>query len=296
VEPTASVVIITKDRLPLLRRVVRAASDDPATAEVVVVDDGSRDGTAGWLRGLDGGGPPLRVLRSEGVGPGAARQAGIERASGDVVVLLDDDVVPRPGLVSGHLQALRDDRACIMLGYMPICLPARRRAGDVALFAYARDYERRCARYEQLEAPVLHNLWGGNFALWREAAVEVGMVSPAFDRAQTFYEDRDFGLRALRAGLHGRFDRTLLADHLHRRTGAEALADSTRRGQSAVWLHSLHRDLIGPYDPRAPGLPLLPALAGIAATGRLGRWAAQDAIFKLGRRGAERRGALETRS
>jgi glycosyltransferase involved in cell wall biosynthesis len=286
VQPTASVVIITAGRLPLLRRVVHAVSDDHATAEVVVVDDGSRDGTAAWLRTA-----PVRAVRLEGAGPGAARQAGVEAASGDVVVLLDDDVVPRPGLVSGHAAALAAERGCIMLGYMPICLPARRTTGDVAVFAYARDYERRCARYERGDVPTLHNLWGGNVALWRETALQIGMISPPFDRRQTFYEDRDFGLRALRAGLHGRFDRSLVADHMHRRTPAAALADSARRGESAVRLHRLHGDLIGPYQPQPAGLPAPVAAAGIKTAGRLRQWPVQDAFFSLARRACERRGA-----
>jgi glycosyltransferase involved in cell wall biosynthesis len=313
-EPATSVVVTTRDRLALLRRVLGPVRSDPATAEVVVVDDGSVDGTAGWLGdAARGAGPPLRVLRRERVGPGAARQAGVERTAGQIVVMLDDDVVPRDGLVSAHARLLRSDRSRITVGYSPVSVPVDRRPDDVATFAYARDYERRCARYERGPTPVLHNLWGGNVGLWRDAALQIGLISPPFDEAQTFYEDRDFGLRAMRAGLRAVFDRSLAADHHHRRSPAAALADAERRGRSAVRLHRLHADLIGPYDPgplRA-GLPpsaaaclrlarrgradraFAPvALAAVAASGRLGRWEAQDAAFKLARRVREQRGAL----
>jgi hypothetical protein len=316
-EPRTSVVIATKDRLPLLQRIVCSALCDPSTAEIVVIDAGSVDGTTKWFTSRPSVDVPVRVLRCDGAGPAAARQAGVELASGELVVLLDDDVLPRPGLVSGHRAALCDAPARVTIGYSPVVLPARRGAGDVASFAYARDYERRCARYELGEAPVLHNLWGGNVGLWREAALRVGLSSPPFDGPGAFHEDQDFGLRAHRAGLHGVFDRALAADHHHRRTPAAALVDAERRGTGAVRVHRLHADLIGPYDPQVvlEGLPrpvasgvravrrpraarasVAGTLAGVALAGRLRRWPEQDACFKLARRVCEQRGAAAARA
>jgi Glycosyl transferase family 2 len=311
-EPKTSIVIATRDRVRVLRRVVEAVQQDPATHEIVVVDDGSSDGTADWLRAREaqpGALPPLRALRREGVGPSGARQAGVEVSSGELVLLLDDDVVPRAGLVSGHAAALGGDPARVTLGYSPLALPPERGPDDVALYAYARDYERRCARWERGEAPILHNCWGGNVGLWREAALAVGLISPAFAGPGAFHEDRDFGLRAERAGLHGTFDRALRADHHHRRGFAAALADAERRGAGLVRLHRAHPELLGPWTPSAAaaGLPrplaavvrrpgaaaaALPLCrAAIAAGGRMRAWAVQDAAFKLARRVCEQRGA-----
>lgn len=306
-------MIATNDRLDLLRRVLRSVGQDPATTEIVVADDANSGHTSRWLRTCDRHDVPLQVLATGGAGPGAARQAGVEAASGDLVLVLDDDVVPRPGLVSRHRALLREHPGRIAVGYSPVALPARRRAGHVAVFAYARDYERRCLRYERGAAPVSHNLWGGNLGLWRQAALRVRLDSPHFAERPTYYEDRDFGLRAHREGLEVVFDRSLAADHHHRRSAAAALADAELRGRSAVRLHRLHGDLIGDYrvEALAAGLPgpvaaglraarrrraeriLLPAiLAAAAAAGRLGRWEAQDAGFRLARRIREQRGAL----
>ena len=65
--------------------------------EVVVVDDGSTDGTAGILRELAGGTPELRVVRlARNVGQSAATVAGFRAARGDWVGLLDADLQNPP--------------------------------------------------------------------------------------------------------------------------------------------------------------------------------------------------------
>ncbi len=85
-----SVVMPTRDRCDLLRTAVDSVeSQSYARWELVVVDDGSRDGTADYLSGLED--PRIRVVRTEGAGPCAARNAGLDEARGEVIVYLDDD-------------------------------------------------------------------------------------------------------------------------------------------------------------------------------------------------------------
>src|SRR4051812_46486656 len=81
-----------------LAAVVAAALADPATTEVVVVADRDPARVDAVLRasGLDADARVV-VLAGAGRGPAAARQDGITRARGDLIVLLDDDVVPAPG-------------------------------------------------------------------------------------------------------------------------------------------------------------------------------------------------------
>src|SRR3954454_2067644 len=107
-----SVVIPTRERYDVLARTLDAlAVQDPAgvEAEVVVVDNGSRDGSLDRLRGLADrwSAPfPLVVASEETPGAAAARNAGIARARGERVLFLGDDCRPaRTDLVAGHARA-----------------------------------------------------------------------------------------------------------------------------------------------------------------------------------------------
>jgi glycosyltransferase involved in cell wall biosynthesis len=85
----ATVVIATFNRRASVLRCLAAI---PPGLEVVVVDDGSADGTLRELRGLQR--PSLQVVSQPNRGPASARNLGVRHASGDVLVFTDDDCVP----------------------------------------------------------------------------------------------------------------------------------------------------------------------------------------------------------
>src|SRR5437868_8294692 len=103
-----SVVIPTFNRLEVLVEVLQALEfqQGAPSFEVVVVDDGSSDGTGGWLRSRTFN-LPLRVLSQENRGPAAARNTGVAVAQGQWVAFLGDDTVPSPGWLAAHREAHR---------------------------------------------------------------------------------------------------------------------------------------------------------------------------------------------
>jgi hypothetical protein len=86
-----SVVLPTRDRRRLLATAIESVeAQSYARWELLVVDDGSSDGTAEFLRDIED--PRVRVLEtSGGLGPCGARNLALDAASGDVIVYVDDD-------------------------------------------------------------------------------------------------------------------------------------------------------------------------------------------------------------
>src|SRR3954454_13764326 len=103
-DSSLTVVVPTMNRLPLLRRVLAGLDKqaNPELLEVYVVADSreTRD-----LRPLEDGGSRyrLRVMRSETPGASAARNIGWKAARSPLVLFLGDDILPEPGLLTGHL-------------------------------------------------------------------------------------------------------------------------------------------------------------------------------------------------
>lgn len=80
-----------RETLPLLLQDLHAGSYPRDRTEVLVVDDGSTDGTADPVRGMLRNWPQLRLLASEGDGKKAAIATGVRAAQGELIVLTDAD-------------------------------------------------------------------------------------------------------------------------------------------------------------------------------------------------------------
>jgi glycosyltransferase involved in cell wall biosynthesis len=123
-----SVVIPAYNREWSLRGTIDSVLACGARAEIIVMDDGSTDRTVEAARSY---GSRVIVLQQANGGPAAARNAGLQRASGSILAFLDSDDIWLPGVVPDCLQVLRehpkiDALACEALfgneadGYRPL--------------------------------------------------------------------------------------------------------------------------------------------------------------------------------
>lgn len=103
-KPEISIIVPTFNRAALLHRAVTAWLEQDANLELIVVNDGSSDDTMNVLGAV--GDSRLRVIHQENAGPAAARNLGLTEARGHAVLFCDDDIVPTPGFVQAHLDAL----------------------------------------------------------------------------------------------------------------------------------------------------------------------------------------------
>ena len=122
--PYFSVVIPTYNRVARLRHVIKALEQQayPSDAyEVIVISDGSTDGTDAYLETLRST-MRLRWFPQANRGPAAARNAGIQKSGGEFVVFIDDDVVPEPQLLAEHARSHQEaGRDVVVLG--PLLTP-----------------------------------------------------------------------------------------------------------------------------------------------------------------------------
>jgi glycosyltransferase involved in cell wall biosynthesis len=107
-----SIVIPTYNRLPILQKCLRAMelqTIDPQLVtdyEIVVVDDGSTDGTIEWLKTSATELPHVKIYEQAHQGASAARNLGVEQAHGDTIIFIDSDLVVTPTFLQSHAEEL----------------------------------------------------------------------------------------------------------------------------------------------------------------------------------------------
>jgi glycosyltransferase involved in cell wall biosynthesis len=110
------VVVPVYNQRAALPRTAPAVLALEGVLEVVYVDDGSTDGTAEWLSSLISGHPSARILRHpENRGRSAARNTGWRASRGEVVLFLDADVRPEPGVAAALADRHRQEGVVAVL-------------------------------------------------------------------------------------------------------------------------------------------------------------------------------------
>jgi GT2 family glycosyltransferase len=276
--PRLSVVVPTWNRRDRLAGLLAAL--EPLTAdgdvEVVIVDDGSTDGTGELLDGVRW----ATIVRQANGGAASARNAGWHRAAAPVVAFLDDDCLPGPGWPLGLLDAFdRPDVAGVGGAITGI------HDGPLDTFVAV---ERLVDHGRDLDDGV-DFLVTANAAYRREVLAAVGGFDQAFPGAAG--EDVDLSWRVRASG--GRLVRSSAAvRHDHRSSCRQILVTYRGHGRARALLDRRHPDRPSSADA---GRALAPSVwreryqqyrargVGTAtALGLLGLRAASLAAFALG--------------
>jgi glycosyltransferase involved in cell wall biosynthesis len=213
-----SVVIPTHNRAPILRRSLNhlLGLDGIADCEVIVINDGSTDGTAEVLEEARRVAPEIvRVITLTNGGPARARNHGVRAAKNDRIMFVDDDVFPRQGMLQHHwrlLDAGYTGSQGLLLWHEEIAASKLIQYIDSRGSQFAFDQVK---DPERLEFP---HVYTGNFAVLRSAVLEAGGFDERFfnDRLKFgAFEDTILGYRLQQDGAKLALNLEAIADHLH---------------------------------------------------------------------------------
>ncbi len=193
-----------------LPSVIRAAQAFPGSSEVIVVDDGSTDGSLDVLGRFDGA---LRLVRHErNLGFGRAVMSGARAARGEILALLNSDVRVEEGFLDPLVEHFRDPET---FGVSPAAeneegrlLPPHRmiprfRHGLLRFRKPRFENASRALEVQGGPAPTFF-VSGGYCLLRRDRFLELGGFDPLF--SPFYYEDTDLGYQAWRRGWKCWFD------------------------------------------------------------------------------------------
>ncbi len=231
-----SVVIPTYNRVKTLAKVLGAylvQSSPKLIRELIVVDDGSTDGTDSMVREFSQRSPfSIRYLRQANKGAGAARNYGIREAASSVVLLTDDDIVPERDLVEQHLEwHNRNPQTTVaVLGF--IMWAPEMKATPFMRWCSEDGAVTRYRSLRGLSEADHHFFYTGNVSLKAQFLRSAGQFDEDF---KTYgYEDLEFGYRLNKLGLRLLYNSAAIGYHYQRLSYQEACQKVRSKHDAAV--------------------------------------------------------------
>lgn len=258
--PHISVITPTFNRRDRIERVLSAvAAQDYAheAFEVIVISDGSTDGTDEFLASAD---YPfeLRSVFQENRGPAAARNNGIARAQGEFILFIDDDVVPEANLFSEHMRAHEaSSRDVAVIG--PLLSPQGFEMSPWVRWEQDMLVKQYNAMLRGAWEPTARQFYTGNASIRRELLLAAGGFDEKFRRA----EDVELAYRLADRGVGFVFADDAVGWHYAERSFASWLEAAYLYGKNdAIFARDRRQDWLIPvvreeFDTRKLALRLL---------------------------------------
>jgi GT2 family glycosyltransferase/peptidoglycan/xylan/chitin deacetylase (PgdA/CDA1 family) len=237
-----SVVIATFNRKDVLADCLRTLSDQDlprAEFEIIVVIDGANDGTIEMLKSQRTH-ARLVFFEQTNRGQAAARNVGVTRSSGDLILLLDDDMQCEPNLLSVHCEAHKGTESAVVSGEICSILSAR---PGLAEQSSHEDLSSYYARLKERGHPV----WPDNACVGPNCSIprKVFLENGGFDEMSfpRRWEDVELGMRIWKCGIPFRYAPSAIVTHRYLKSQQQWWTDMEEDGASIVRLCRKHPEM-----------------------------------------------------
>jgi len=242
------------DTLPEVLDALEAQVNAPSF-EVVVVNDGSTDETESFLRNRKFK-IPFTVHTQENAGPAEARNAGVDRASGELVAFLGDDTQPSPSWLKTHYDAhqrMASKQPCAILGYTRwhSCMKLTPFLNYINEFGLQFGY----SLIKNTQDLPFNFFYTSNISLSRKLLLD-NRFNTNFPFAA--WEDTELSYRLKKKGMTIIYDKNAVVEHNHPTDFNRFSSRQEKVGYSAVTFYRLHPELgpfLGVYPQGPPRLP-----------------------------------------
>lgn len=228
-----SIVIPTYNRAWIFPQILPALLNQNTgehSYEIIFVANGSTDKTDAILTELAAKHPDrVRYFWIEPTGgPSAPRNVGIRAATGDIVVITDDDVAPDADFVFHHAEFHKRHPAAHDAAVGQVYVPERLMEDPMSLFHQHYSYD----RFQNLKRLSFFDFWTCNVSFKRQFMLDHGMFNERF----LSMEDIEVAHRLERAGMHLHYLPEAQGQHLHESNPASLQAKAFAFG---LWMYHL---------------------------------------------------------
>jgi len=222
-----SIIIPTKNRCgPLQETLASVMTQTHAEWEVLVIDDGSTDGTEEMVFGMMSKDKRIRFSQREKKPSGAAacRNLGVEACRGEYVIFLDSDDLLAPECLEGRVKVMQDNPSLDFAVFLTHLFHAK--PGDSPYLINNFTQEDDLDRFLRLDAP-----WQTTGPIWRKTAL--AKIGPWDEKALSM-QDWEFHVRALATKLN--YQKVSEIDSFWRTTGPDSMTNGASWGSPRrVW-------------------------------------------------------------
>jgi GT2 family glycosyltransferase len=202
--------------------------------EIIVIDDGSHDGTADRARIF----PNVRYFRQENTGPAGARNHGARVASGEILLFTDADCRPEKDWIEKMVAGFDSEDIGVVAGSYGIANPGSLLARII--------YAEIIFRHKKLMPEFPRAFGSYNVAIRRQVFKSSGGFDESYRNASG--EDNDLSYKVLRQGQRIRFLKDARVDHFHQEDLARYLQEQYRHGFWRAKMYLEHPAMAGGDD------------------------------------------------